>query len=48
MQILLKSARMNAKLTQNQIDGNVGVGTVTVFDWNSGKTELTITQYKRF
>ena len=48
MAISLKAARVNAGLTQKQLGDELGVSHVTIWKWESGKTEPKLTQFQRF
>ena len=47
MQVSLKSARVNSRLTQAQVAEKIGVNPATVLAWELGRTEPKITQYKQ-
>lgn len=45
--ISLAAARVNAKLTQAELGDKLGVGKTTVINWESGKSEPSMTQLRR-
>ena len=45
--ITLPAARKNAKLTQKQLAQRCGVSVATIYNWEKGKSEPTVTQAKK-
>lgn len=45
--ISLEAARVNAHLTQSELAGILGVSKHTIMNWESGKTEPTVTQTRK-
>lgn len=45
--ISIAAARTNARLTQKEFAAAVGVSLATVNNWESGKTEPTLSQLRR-
>jgi transcriptional regulator with XRE-family HTH domain len=46
-QISLAAARVNAKLTQEEVAKNLGISKTTLCNWENGNTEPTISQLRR-
>lgn len=46
-QISLEAARVNAKMTQEEAAAEMTVSRNTILNWESGKSEPTITQARR-
>lgn len=47
MQISLKSARVNAELTQREASKAIGVDITTICSWEKGRTSPKISQLKK-
>lgn len=47
MKITLKAARVNAGLDQSDVAREIGVNTVTVSNWETGKTKPSIDNFKK-
>lgn len=47
MEINLKACRINAKMTQADFAKAVGVSAPTVYNWEAGKTEPTLSQLRK-
>ena len=45
--ITLPAARKNANLTQKQLAQRCGVSVATIYNWEKGKSEPTVTQAKK-
>lgn len=44
LKISLAAARVNARLTQSEVAGKMGVGKQTLVNWENGKTEPKASQ----
>ena len=47
IQISLAAARVNAKMTQNEVAKAIGVSNQTICNWENGKAEPTYSQAKQ-
>lgn len=47
MEITLKACRINAKMTQSDFAKAVEVSPATVYNWEAGKTEPTLSQLRK-
>ena len=47
IQISLAAARVNAKLTQDEVAKSMRVGKQTIVSWENGKTEPSISQSRQ-
>ena len=48
MALSLKAARVNAGLTQAEMAKRLDVAPVTIWKWETGKSEPKVNQFKRF
>ena len=48
MALSLKAARVNAGLTQAEMAERLDVAPVTIWKWETGKSEPKVNQFKRF
>ena len=46
MQITLKAARINAGLSQAEAAKKIGVNTMTVARWESGKNDIPVSKFR--
>ena len=46
--ISIAACRVNARLKQRELAEKVGVATLTVSNWESGKSEPNLSQYKNY
>jgi len=47
IQISLAAARVNAKMTQNDVAEALGISKATICNWETGRTEPSIAQARR-
>ena len=48
MKITMKSARINARLTQAQLAELLGVSVPTVYLWEKGRSDIPAVKFKKF
>lgn len=46
--ISMAAARVNAGLTQSEVAARMGVGKMTIINWENGKTEPKASQMRKF
>lgn len=47
MEISLQACRINAKMNQSEWAKEIGVSTPTIYNWEAGKTEPSISQLRK-